>query len=167
MAVWGGVWACVALWGVLSAAQIPDVAVAWAPASPPRGFSTWNSFQFNVSSALIRQAADALVASGLSASGYRYVLIDDGWPACSRHREDGGCAAKAPRDSRGRIAVDTGKFPGGFAPLAAYVHGKGLKLGIYTSVSYTTCGGYTGSLGHEAVDAEAFAEVRQFNLPSC
>lgn len=33
----------------------------------------------------------------------------------------------------------------------------GFRLGIYTAVSARTCGGYTGSLHHEAVDAAAFA----------
>lgn len=42
--------------------------------------------------------------------------------------------------------------------LADYVHSKGLKLGIYTAVSATTCGGFVGSLGFEEIDAETFAE---------
>ncbi len=55
--------------------------------------------------------------------------------------------------------VDPAKFPGpgGLADVAAYLHARGLQLGIYTAPHATTCGGYTGSLGHEAVDAAAFA----------
>ena len=34
----------------------------------------------------------------------------------------------------------------------------GLKIGIYTAVSHWTCGGYTGSLGFEDVDAKSFVE---------
>ena len=34
---------------------------------------------------------------------------------------------------------------------------QGLKLGIYTAVSITTCGGFTGSLFHEETDAATFA----------
>jgi alpha-galactosidase len=40
--------------------------------------------------------------------------------------------------------------------LAAYVHSKGLKLGIYSSPGPTTCGGYVGSYGHEKEDAQSF-----------
>jgi len=41
--------------------------------------------------------------------------------------------------------------------LADYVHGKGLKLGIYSSPGPKTCAGYEGSYGHEAQDAKTFA----------
>ncbi len=42
--------------------------------------------------------------------------------------------------------------------LASYVHGKGLKLGIYSSPGPRTCGGFEGSYGHEAQDAKMWAE---------
>jgi len=42
--------------------------------------------------------------------------------------------------------------------LADYVHGKGLKLGIYSDVGATTCGGRPGSRGHEYQDAITYAE---------
>ena len=42
--------------------------------------------------------------------------------------------------------------------IAVQPHVQGMKLGIYTAVSETTCGGFTGSLHHEAVDAATFAE---------
>ena len=35
---------------------------------------------------------------------------------------------------------------------------QGLKIGIYTAVSHWTCGGYTGSLGHEDIDAQSFVD---------
>lgn len=54
--------------------------------------------------------------------------------------------------------VNSKKFPHGFAPLTQLAHDKGLKIGIYTSVSARTCAGYTGSLGHEAIDANTFVE---------
>ena len=46
---------------------------------------------------------------------------------------------------------------GGEMPLAD-VHSKGLKIGIYTAVSHWTCGGFTGSLGHEETDAKSFVD---------
>jgi alpha-galactosidase len=41
--------------------------------------------------------------------------------------------------------------------LAAYVHSKGLKLGIYSSPGPKTCANYEGSYGHEAQDAQTYA----------
>ena len=50
--------------------------------------------------------------------------------------------------------------------LADYVHGKGLKIGIYEAPNTKTCagiyGGYSrgvGSHGHETTDAQTFAVV--------
>jgi alpha-galactosidase len=43
------------------------------------------------------------------------------------------------------------------AALAAYVHARGLKLGIYADAGVLTCGGFPGSLGHERQDARLFA----------
>jgi alpha-galactosidase len=42
--------------------------------------------------------------------------------------------------------------------VAERVHELGLKLGIYSDAAELTCGGCYGSLGHEQVDAEAYAE---------
>jgi hypothetical protein len=42
--------------------------------------------------------------------------------------------------------------------LAAYVHSKGLKIGIYSSPGPQVCGGYQGSYGHEEEDAQTFAD---------
>ena len=38
-----------------------------------------------------------------------------------------------------------------------YIHGKGLKYGIYSSAGTKTCQGRAGSLNHEEVDAADFA----------
>jgi alpha-galactosidase len=68
------------------------------------------------------------------------------------------------RDSSGKIQVNTSKFPSGMAALADYVHGKGLKIGLYSTPGTKTCtaiySGYTGgvgSLGHETSDAQSYA----------
>jgi alpha-galactosidase len=75
--------------------------------------------------------------------GYQYVNIDDCW--------------MSGRDSSGNLVADASKFPSGIKALADYVHGKGLKLGIYETPSTTTCAGKTGSQGHETQDAKTFA----------
>jgi alpha-galactosidase len=94
--------------------------------------------------------ADAFVTTGMKDAGYEYVNLDDCWM-------DG-------RDASGNLKWNTSKFPAGIAAVADYVHGKGLKLGIYETPNTKTCaglyGGYTGgvgSVGHETADAKAFA----------
>ena len=112
--------------------------------TPPMGFNDWNAFGCNTSESLIEQTADAMVANGMKAAGYQYVNIDDCWQ-------------EKTRDANGDLVPDPAKFPDGIAALAAYVHSKGLKLGIYEDAGTTTCGGYPGSLGHEQQDAALFA----------
>ena len=125
---------------------------------PPLGWSSWNTFGLQVNETIIKSSAVTMAsdAAGLKAAGYEYVLIDDGWTQCLAF--DGPrCATPAPRGADGLIPVNATKFPSGFKALAAFVHGQGLKLGIYTSVGARTCGGFVGSLGHEATDARWFA----------
>ncbi|MEU4243534.1 ricin-type beta-trefoil lectin domain protein [Actinoplanes sp. NPDC026619] len=112
--------------------------------TPPMGWNDWNAFGCDVSEALVKQTADVMVSSGMAAAGYQYVNIDDCWMQSSR-------------DSAGNLVPDHAKFPDGIAGTAAYVHGKGLKLGIYEDAGTQTCAGYPGSLGHEQQDARSFA----------
>jgi alpha-galactosidase len=112
--------------------------------TPPMGWNDWNAYGCNVSETLIKQTADKMVSSGLAAAGYQYVNIDDCWMQSSR-------------DANGNLQPDFNKFPDGISGTAAYVHGKGLKLGIYEDAGTATCAGYPGSLGHESQDAQTFA----------
>ncbi len=109
--------------------------------TPPMGWSSWNHFADRVDDRVIRETADAMVASGLAAAGYQYINIDDAWAA--------------GRNAAGEI-VPNGKFPD-MKALADYVHARGLKIGIYSSPGPRTCGGYEGSYGHEEQDARTFA----------
>jgi alpha-galactosidase len=113
--------------------------------TPAMGFNDWNAFGCDVSEQLIKQTADFFVSSGLKAAGYQYVNIDDCWMTHSR-------------DANGRLVPDPVKFPDGIAGTAGYVHSLGLKLGIYEDAGTATCAGYPGSLGHETVDAQTFAD---------
>jgi alpha-galactosidase len=112
------------------------------------GWSTWNYFGLKVkkppTDAIIRAEAEAMVNSGMQAVGYTYVNIDDEWQA-------------AERDSHGNIQPNAQNFPNGMAALAEYVHGLGLKIGIYTSPAKKTCSGHIGSYGHVQQDANTFA----------
>jgi alpha-galactosidase len=112
--------------------------------TPPMGWNDWNAFGCGVSEALVEQTADYLVSSGMAAAGYDYVNIDDCWMTSSR-------------DANGNLVPDPTKFPDGISGVAAYVHARGLKLGIYESAGTATCAGYPGSLGHEQQDANSFA----------
>lgn len=112
--------------------------------TPPMGWSSWNSFGCAVDEKLIRETAGALLDSGLAAAGYRYVNIDDCWQA-------------PKRGPAGELQADPQRFPSGMKALADYLHARGLKLGLYTSVGTRTCEGRPGSLGHELQDAELFA----------
>ncbi|MCH5305386.1 MAG: glycoside hydrolase family 27 protein [Rikenella sp.] len=112
--------------------------------TPPMGWNSWNQFEWEVSDSLIREMADAMVASGMREAGYRYIIIDDYWV--------GG------RDTKNRLFPDPVRFPNGMKAVADYVHGKGLKLGIYSDAAELTCAGVTGSLGFEELDAKSFAE---------
>src|SRR3954447_15389693 len=113
--------------------------------TPPMGFNDWNAFGCNVSEQLIKQTADFFVSSGMKAAGYDYVNIDDCWMTHSR-------------DADGRLVPDPVKFPDGIKGTADYVHSLGLKLGIYEDAGTATCAGYPGSLGHEQIDAQTFAD---------
>lgn len=110
--------------------------------TPPMGWNSWNHFADRVDDRIVREAADALVSSGLAAAGYVYINIDDCW--------EGG------RDAQGRL-VPNSKFPD-MKALADYVHARGLKLGLYSTPGPVTCGGFEGSYGHEEQDAQTFAE---------
>lgn len=133
-----------------------DAGAAPAPAlgaTPPMGWNSWNTFGGNLDEDLIKGVADAMTQNGMRDAGYQYVNLDDGW--------------MNGRDADGKLRWDNKKFPSGLPALADYVHGLGLKIGIYQSANNRTClgiyGGYAadvavGSLGHEQQDAETFAD---------
>ncbi|HEV8569403.1 MAG TPA: RICIN domain-containing protein [Actinoplanes sp.] len=112
--------------------------------TPPMGWNDWNTFGCNVDAQLVEQTADYIVSSGMQSAGYQYVNIDDCWMASTR-------------STTGHLVPDPVKFPNGISGVAAYVHSKGLKLGIYESAGTATCAGYPGSLNHERTDAADFA----------
>lgn len=123
------------------------------------GWSSWNSVRYQVNDSYIRESAHKL-SLNLSSFGYNYILIDDGWPKCLEFdSENKHCINPAPRNTTtDYITIDSDKFPHGFKSLTSYVHSLKLKIGIYTAVSNRTCGGFTGSLGFEMIDAKSFVE---------
>jgi len=116
--------------------------------TPPMGWNSWYIHYTRVSDALMRQAADLMISSGMADYGYQYVNIDDCW---MKKRGD-----EPYRSADGSVLANS-EFPD-MKGLADYIHGKGLKAGLYTSPGPWTCGGYVGSYNHEAVDANTFGK---------
>ena len=112
--------------------------------TPPMGWNSWNKFGCDVNEGVIRETADAMVASGMKDAGYQYIVIDDCWHGA--------------RDNLGFIQPDATRFPSGVKALADYVHAKGLKFGIYSDAGAKTCGGRPGSRGREYQDAFTYAQ---------
>ena len=110
--------------------------------TPPMGWNAWNVFGETVSVDKVKEQADLLIESGLAQMGYNYVIIDDTWQA--RRADDG--------------TIFSNKRFGDITELADYLHGRGLKLGLYSTPNLETCSGYAGSYGHEEQDAMAYAE---------
>ena len=98
-------------------------------ARPPLGWNSWNTFGDKINDSLIREMADYMVEQGYRDAGYEYLVIDDCWSL----RE---------RDTDGRLVPDPEKFPHGMKDLADYVHGKGLKFGMYACDGDMTCARY-------------------------
>lgn len=132
----------------LAAAATPTVQEP-APL-PPLGWNSWNTFYCNINEQVIRQTADAMVSSGMAAAGYQYVVVDDCW-------------MQDTRDANGNLRARTDRFPSGMKALGDYIHGKGLKFGIYHAPREKTCNQYfanlpgTSSYGRETQDANLFA----------
>lgn len=126
----------------VASARIPHVRNL-AP-TPPMGFNNWVSFGCDVSEQLITGVADKVVALGLRDAGYRYINVDDCWEADTR-------------DVNGNLQADPERFPHGMKWLADYMHARGLKFGIYSSIGDTTCTGHLGSGGHYEADMKTFA----------
>lgn len=113
--------------------------------TPPLGWNSWNTFGEDINEAVVMESADTLVASGLAACGYEYIVIDDCWSLRERGKD-------------GRLVPDPVKFPHGMKYVADYVHSKGLKFGMYSCAGMHTCAGYPASFDHEFTDAATFAE---------
>ncbi|MGH7952527.1 MAG: putative Ig domain-containing protein [Limisphaerales bacterium] len=121
--------------------------------TPPMGWNSWNCFAHEVSADKVKRAANAMVASGLINHGWTYINIDDFW---QNHRDAKDPTLRGPfRDAKGNIMPNS-RFPD-MKALAKYVHGLGLKIGLYSSPGPWTCGGCAGSYQHEKQDAETYA----------
>ena len=121
--------------------------------TPAMGWNSWNCFAGAVTAEHVKSAADAMVKSGLINHGWTYINIDDFWEVNQRRTNDPSLQGPA-RDDQGRI-VPNPRFPD-MKGLVDYVHGLGLKIGLYSSPGPTTCGGCIGSWQHENQDAQQY-----------
>ncbi|KAI1504641.1 glycoside hydrolase superfamily [Biscogniauxia marginata] len=116
--------------------------------TPPMGWNSYNYYNCNPNEEIIKTNAQGLVDLGLADLGYTFVTPDCGWMT-------------SDRDSEGRLQWDLTLFPsGGGKELGDYLHGLGLKFGLYSGAGYFQCGStdLPASLGYEEIDAELFAE---------
>lgn len=116
--------------------------------TPPMGWYPWNIFgEEPQNEKLIREIADALVASGMKDAGYAYVGPDEG--KCFTRGADG------------LLATNLERYPSGLGGLGDHIHGLGLKYALYTDAGSRTCSGaMPGTKGHEFEDMRRFAEWR-------
>jgi len=112
----------------LAAIAVPRPAIAESngvAATPLMGWSSWSFIRSHPTAAAIEAQADAMKSSGLSSHGYSYINLDDYWMACNSNGPE--------VDANGRWIANTTEFPSGIAAVASYVHGDGLKFGIYVT----------------------------------
>jgi len=123
------------------------------------GWASWNNYGVDISESIIKSQADAMVLSGLSTAGYKYINIDDGF--FKGRYTDGG------------LRLDTIKFPHKMKYLADYIHSKGLKAGYYSEAGANTCGsqynGQTGGIngglyGHDQQDIDTIFKSWGFDF---
>jgi len=131
-------------------------------APPPMGWSSWNSFSNTVNAQVVMDQAHAMISSGMKKVGYEYINIDEGWWL-------------GTRDSQGNILVDPkdwpalspGEHPGDMSNIVRFIHGLGLKAGIYTDAGESGCSMtpdlgpkyfHSGSEGHYEQDFLLFAK---------
>ncbi|MBL7106179.1 MAG: NPCBM/NEW2 domain-containing protein [Phycisphaerae bacterium] len=122
--------------------------------TPPMGWNSWNCWGCAVDDEKVRATAKAIVDSGLINHGWSYVNIDDCWMV--KLNSDDPIVGGKTRDENGMILTNE-KFPD-MQALTGYIHGLGLKVGLYTSPGPFTCQSYEGAYEHEALDAQKFAE---------
>jgi hypothetical protein len=133
--------------GGVPAAQAATVYPGGPDLRPVMGWSGWSFLRLADDEADVKGEARALVSSGLSSVGYRYINIDDGWYQCP--------GPQGPNvDKYGRWVVNAANYPSvgsknGVQALAAYVHSLGLKFGIYetTGISMQAVARNTRILG--------------------
>jgi alpha-galactosidase len=109
-----------------AAGVINDVAAA----PPLLGWTSRISLGAKTSYSAIQAEANGLAALNAqipSGASYQYVNIGEGW------------WTSGERDVNANFSVDATQWPGGMPAVAQYIHGKGLKAGIYIDAGSSGC----------------------------
>lgn len=128
---------------------------------PLMGWSSWNTYGFQINDSVIKAQADAMVKLGFRDCGYNHINIDDGF--------FGG------RDADGKLLIHAERFPKGMRTVVDYIHDKGLKAGIYSDAGSNTCASFWGNpkdtigIGvglyeHDAEDMKLFFNELDFDF---
>ena len=129
------------------------------PDKPTMGWSSWNTFGVNISEDIIKEQARAMKNKGLLDVGFNHINIDDGY--------FGG------RDAKGNLKIHPTRFPHGLQPVVDYIHGLGMKAGIYSDGGHNTCGSYhngdtygvgVGLYEHDQQDCDFFFKELGFDF---
>ncbi|WP_245547720.1 glycoside hydrolase family 27 protein [Galbibacter orientalis] len=104
--------------------------------TPPMGWNSWDCYGPTVTEKEVKANADYM-AEHLKSSGWKYIVVDIRWFV--ENTKANGYNQTDPiyvLDEYGRYQPAVNKFPSakngkGFKELAAYIHSKGLKFGIY------------------------------------
>ena len=103
--------------------------------TPPIGWNSWDSYGTTVGEEQVKANANWMAAH-LKRHGWQYIVVDMEWFVTNPVAEGNATNFKYTLDDDGRYMPAPNRFPSavqgqGFAPLAAYVHAKGLKFGIH------------------------------------
>lgn len=109
--------------------------------TPPMGWNSWYCFSETVSDAKIREVAKAMVDRGLSSHGWNYINIDDCY--------------QGTRGGKFNALLGNERFPD-FYELISYVHGLGLRFGIYSTPWISTYAGFRGGSSDEGYEELMF-----------
>ena len=110
---------------------------------PAMGWNSWNAFGSGNTEELTKAMVLKIKELELDKLGYKYVVLDDG---CYH-----------PERIDGHLKADKVKFPSGFKAMADFVHGHGLKFGMYNDIGTRLCSGAeVGIYGYEKTDCEDY-----------
>ncbi|WP_327000151.1 alpha-galactosidase [Dactylosporangium sp. NBC_01737] len=124
------------------AVSLPQPALAWnngAANTPPMGWNSYDSYNWNVTEAQVKANADYM-RDNLRQFGWQYIVIDWAWyypgGGTGSPNQDANLQPRLRLDGNGRPLPDTVRFPSatgtnGFKPLADYLHAAGLKFGVH------------------------------------
>src|SRR4051812_3056348 len=130
----------VAVAGQMLTAPMP--ASAWSngvATTPPMGWNSYDSYNWNVTEAQVKANADYM-RDNLRQYGWQYIVVDWAWyypgSGTGSPNQNASLQPRLRMDANGRLLPDTVRFPSatgtnGFKPLADYIHAAGLKFGVH------------------------------------